>query len=74
MRNWERHVNEVVPAGYLTGTYRFRITRETGAEIDFFRLIDRTVELLDTEGHLERQRYTPNHKPPRLAVSKAGPQ
>ena len=50
VRNWERHVNEVVPAGYLTRTYRFRITRETGAEIDYFRFIDRTVELLDTEG------------------------
>ena len=49
-RNWERHVNEVVPAGYLARTYRFRITRETGAEIDYFRLIDRTVELPDTEG------------------------
>ena len=50
VRNWERHVNQVVPAGYLARTYHFRTTRETGAGIDYFRLIDRTVELPDTEG------------------------
>ena len=50
VRNWERHVDQVFPAGYLAKTYRFRTTREAGAEIDYFRLIDRTVELPDTEG------------------------
>ena len=50
VRNWEWHVNRVMPTGYLARTYRFRTTRETGAEIDNFRLIDRTVELPDTEG------------------------
>ena len=50
MRNWEWHVNQVMPTGYLAMTYRFRAMREAGAEIDYFRLIDRTVELPDTEG------------------------
>ena len=50
VRNWEWHVNQVMPTGYLAMTYRFRAMREAGAEIDYFRLIDRTVELPDTEG------------------------
>ena len=39
-----------MPEGYLARTHRFRRLRETGEEIDYFRLIDRTVELPDTEG------------------------
>ena len=35
----------VFGAGYLARTYRFRIQREAGTEIDFFRLVDSTVEL-----------------------------
>ena len=50
VRDWEWHVNQVMPAGYLARTHRFRRLRETGDEIDYFRLIDRTVELPDTEG------------------------
>ena len=50
VRNWERHVNRVIPTGYLAMTYRFRTMREAGAEIAYFRRIDRTVELPDTEG------------------------
>ena len=50
VRDWEWHVNQVMPTGYLARTYRFRIQREAGTEIDYFRLIDRTVELPNTEG------------------------
>ena len=28
VRNWERHVNRVIPTGYLAMTYRFRTMRE----------------------------------------------
>ena len=41
-----------MPAGYLARTHRFRIQREAGTEIDYFRLIDRTVELPNIEGTL----------------------
>ena len=50
VRDWEWHVNQVMPEGYLARTHRFRRLREAGDEIDYFRLIDRTVELPDTEG------------------------
>ena len=50
VRDWEWHVNQVMPTGYLARTHRFRIQREAGTEIDYFRLIDRTVELPNTEG------------------------
>ena len=49
MRDWEWHVNEVMPAGYLARTYRFRCQREAGTELDFFRLVDSTVALPDIE-------------------------
>ena len=41
-----------MPAGYLARTHRFRIQREAGTEIDFFRLVDRTVELPNIEATL----------------------
>ena len=47
------HVNQVMPAGYLERTYRFRRQREAGAELDFFRLVDSTwVVSPDTVGSL----------------------
>ena len=49
VRDWEWHVNEVMPAGYLARTYRFRCQREAGTELDFFRLVDSTVALPDIE-------------------------
>ena len=54
-------------APYLARTYRFRITRETGAEIDNFRLIDRTVELLDTEEGTSREAAV--HTKPQTSAS-----
>ena len=45
VRNWEWHVNKVMPAGYLARTHRFRRLREAGTESDFFRLVDSTVVL-----------------------------
>ena len=51
-RDWEWHVNQVMPAGYLARTYRFRTQREAGTEIDFFRLVDSTVELPNIEATL----------------------
>ena len=45
VRDWEWHVNQVMPAGYLARTHRFRLQREAGNEIDCFRLVDSTVEL-----------------------------
>jgi len=49
VRDWEWHVNQVMPAGYLERTYRFRRQREAGAELDFFRLVDSTVVLPNIE-------------------------
>ena len=48
-RGWELHVNSVIRTGYYAVTNRFRTTREARAEIDFFRAIDRTIELPNTE-------------------------
>ena len=48
-RDWERHVNSVIRTGYYAMTNRFRTTREARAEIVFFRTIDRTIELPNTE-------------------------
>ena len=49
VRNWEWQVNQVLPAGYLASTYRFRRQREAGTELDFFRLVDSTVVLPNIE-------------------------
>ena len=49
VRDWEWHVNEVMPAGYLASTYHFRRHREAGTELDFFRLVDCTVALPNVE-------------------------
>ena len=49
VRDWEWHVNEVMPAGYLARTYHFRRQREAGTELDFFRLVDSTVALPNVE-------------------------
>ena len=48
-RGWELHVNSVIRTGYYAVTNRFRTTREARAESDFFRTIDRTIELPNTE-------------------------
>ena len=66
VRDWEWHVNQVMPTGYLARTYRFRRLRETGDEIDYFRLIDRTVELPDTEG---MSREAAAHTKPQTSAS-----
>ena len=76
VRDWKNATsNQVMPAGYLARTHRFRMQREAGTEIDYFRLLDCTVELPQKKKkrHSERQWHTPSHKPPRLAVSDAGP-
>ena len=49
VRDWEWHVNQVMPAGYLARTHRFRRQREAGTELDFFRLVDSTVVLPNIE-------------------------
>ena len=49
VRDWEWRVNQVMPAGYLARTYRFRRQREAGTELDFFRLVDSTVVLPNIE-------------------------
>ena len=49
VRDWEWHVNEVMPAGNLASTHRFCCQREAGTELDFFRLVDRTVALPNVE-------------------------
>ena len=59
--------------GHLERIHRFRRLRESGEEIDYFRLIDCTVELPETEG-TSQEAHAPNHKPLRLAGSKVGPQ
>ena len=65
-RDWEWHVNQVMPAGYLARTHRFHIQREAGTEIDYFRLIDRTVELPNIEGTL---REAAVHTKPQTSAS-----
>ena len=65
VRDWEWHVNQVMPAGYLARTHRFRIQR-AGTEIDCFRLIDRTVELPNIEGTL---REAAVHTKPQTSAS-----
>ena len=48
-RDWVRYVDWVTRTGYFARTAQFRDTREAGAEIAFFRSIDRTVSLPSTE-------------------------
>ena len=70
----EWHVHQVMPTGCLARTHRFHGLREIYAEIDNFRLIDRTVVLPDAEETSRQQRNPPNHKPSRPAVSETEPQ
>ena len=48
-RDWARYVDGVIWTGYFARTAQFRNMREAGAEIAFFRSIDRTISLPSTE-------------------------
>ena len=73
VRDWDRHVNTIIRNGYYTVTWRFQRLRDARAEIAFFRAIDPTIPLPDTDG-TSSVPVTHNRQPPlRQVNNKAGP-